>query len=150
MVICLERGADFHMAQRMPLPLTVSCFSKIKIGLHFWYRLTWVVLDKGPLNGCVCVCVKAQTDASLTAGQYMPQTTTETEIWGVDTDAVDSFLDVECDVTTRWLGNAGELVASQQRVHAEVWQRTRHLKHVVLHATHTHTQLITACQYQLL
>jgi len=28
-VICLERGADLHMAQLMPLPLTVSCFSKI-------------------------------------------------------------------------------------------------------------------------
>jgi len=26
MVICLERGADLHMAQLMPLPLTVSCF----------------------------------------------------------------------------------------------------------------------------
>ena len=25
--------------------------------LPFWFRLTWVVLDKGPLNGCVCVCV---------------------------------------------------------------------------------------------
>ena len=22
--------------------------------LPFWYRLTWVVKDKGPLNGCVC------------------------------------------------------------------------------------------------
>jgi len=32
MVICLERGADLHMAQLMPLPLTVSCFSKIQIG----------------------------------------------------------------------------------------------------------------------
>ena len=30
-VICLERGADFHMAQLMPLPLAVSCFSKIQI-----------------------------------------------------------------------------------------------------------------------
>jgi len=55
MVICLERGADLHMAQLMPLPLTVSCFSKIQIGLPFWYRLTRVVLDKGPLNRCVCV-----------------------------------------------------------------------------------------------
>ena len=35
MVICLERGADFHMAQLMPLPLTVSCFSKIQVGLTF-------------------------------------------------------------------------------------------------------------------
>ena len=31
-VIGLERGADLHMAQLMPLPLTVSCFSKIQIG----------------------------------------------------------------------------------------------------------------------
>ena len=35
MVICLERGADLHMAQVMPLPLTVSCFSKIQVGLTF-------------------------------------------------------------------------------------------------------------------
>ena len=57
MVICLEQGADLHMAQLMPLPLTVSCFSKIQIGFTFWYRLKRVVLEKGPLNGCVCVCV---------------------------------------------------------------------------------------------
>ena len=35
MVIYLERGADLHMAQLMPLPLTVSCFIKIQIGLTF-------------------------------------------------------------------------------------------------------------------
>ena len=144
MVICPERVADLHMFQLMPLPLTVSCFSKIQIGvtflvlahlgspgqravkrlfvclllsikpsvlwrcwlgsrkgirpvknwvvecwlgyvwskvqtciwpswchchslslasaksrlvLPFWYRLTRVVLDKGLLNRCVCVCV---------------------------------------------------------------------------------------------
>jgi len=34
-VICLERDADLHMAQLMPLPLTVSCFSKIQIGRTF-------------------------------------------------------------------------------------------------------------------
>jgi len=33
--ISLERGADLHMAQLMPLPLTVSCFSKIQIGFTF-------------------------------------------------------------------------------------------------------------------
>jgi len=33
--ICLERGADLHTAQLMPLPLTVSCFSKIQIGSTF-------------------------------------------------------------------------------------------------------------------
>jgi len=35
MVICLERGADLHMAQLMPLPLAISCFSKIQIGCTF-------------------------------------------------------------------------------------------------------------------
>ena len=35
MVICLEQGADLHMAQLMPLPLTVSCSSKIQIGFTF-------------------------------------------------------------------------------------------------------------------
>jgi len=34
-VICLEQGADLHMAQLMLLPLTVSCFSKIQIGFTF-------------------------------------------------------------------------------------------------------------------
>jgi len=34
-VICLERGADLHMVQQIPLPLTVSCFSKIQIGFTF-------------------------------------------------------------------------------------------------------------------
>jgi len=50
MVICLERGADLHTAQLMPLPLTVSCFSKIQIGFIFLVRLTRVVLEKGPLK----------------------------------------------------------------------------------------------------
>jgi len=35
MVICLERVADLHTAQRIPPPLTVSCFSKIPIGFTF-------------------------------------------------------------------------------------------------------------------
>jgi len=34
-VICLERGADLQTAQLMPLPLTVSCSSKIQIGFTF-------------------------------------------------------------------------------------------------------------------
>ena len=35
MVICLERGADLHMAQQIPLPLTVSRSRKIQIGFTF-------------------------------------------------------------------------------------------------------------------
>jgi len=53
-VICVEQVAELHMAQQMPLPFTVSYFCKIQISLTFLvYQLTWVVLDKGPLNGCV-------------------------------------------------------------------------------------------------
>jgi len=57
MVICLEQGADLHLAQRISLPLTVSCFSKIQIGFTFLVpaqpsspgqrAVKWV---------CVCVC----------------------------------------------------------------------------------------------
>ena len=57
MVICLERGADLHIAQLMPLPLTVSCFSKIQIGftflVPFWYRLTRVVSERAVKRVCV-------------------------------------------------------------------------------------------------
>jgi len=35
MVNGLERGADMHMSQLMPLPLTVSCSSKIQTGFTF-------------------------------------------------------------------------------------------------------------------
>jgi len=35
MVISLQRDADLHMGRLMPLPLTVSCFSKIQIGFTF-------------------------------------------------------------------------------------------------------------------
>jgi len=57
MAICLERGADLHTAQLMPLPLTVSCFSKIQIGFAFLVPAHLGSPGKGPLNGCVCVAV---------------------------------------------------------------------------------------------
>jgi len=62
MVICLQQGADLHMAQLMQLPLTVSCFSKIQIGL----RPTFLVPAHPGSPGkraikrvyvCLCVCV---------------------------------------------------------------------------------------------
>jgi len=55
MVICLERGADLHIAQLMPLPLTISCFIKIQISFTLMYWPTRVVVEKGPLNARVCV-----------------------------------------------------------------------------------------------
>jgi len=71
-VICLERGADLHMVQLMPLPLTVSCFSKIQIGF------TFLVLAHLGSPGqrvvkrvCVCVCVCcAAVDKILTDSMF--------------------------------------------------------------------------------
>ena len=54
MVICLWRGVDLHMAQLMPLPLTISCACKSRLVLPFWYGLTRVIPDKRPLNSCCC------------------------------------------------------------------------------------------------
>ena len=58
MVICLERGADLHTAQLMPLPLTVSCFSKIQI---FFTVLVPAHLgspgQRAAKRVCLCVCV---------------------------------------------------------------------------------------------
>jgi len=55
-VICLERGADLHMAQLMPLALAVSCFNKIQTGFTFL-----VPADPGSPGQRavkrVCVCV---------------------------------------------------------------------------------------------
>jgi len=51
-VICLERVADLHMAQLIPLPLTVSCFSKIQIGFPFLLPAHLGNPGKG-----MCVCV---------------------------------------------------------------------------------------------
>jgi len=55
-VICLELGADLHMAQLMPLPLTVSCFSKIQIGFSFLVPAHQGSPGKRAIKR-VCVCV---------------------------------------------------------------------------------------------
>ena len=68
-VICLEQGADLHMAQLMPLPLTVSCFSKIQTGFTFL-----VLAHPGSpgqraikqVSVCVCVCTtESASDKSV-------------------------------------------------------------------------------------
>jgi len=57
MAICLERGAELHMAQLMLLPLTVSCFSKIQIGFTFLLLAHPGSPGKGAVKRvCVCVC----------------------------------------------------------------------------------------------
>ena len=62
MVICLERGADLHMAQWMPLPLTVSCLSKIQIGFSFLAPAHPGSPGQRAVKRvcvCVCACVRA-------------------------------------------------------------------------------------------
>ena len=54
-VICLERGADLHMAQLMPLPLTVSCFSKIQISSPFLVPADLGIPRQGAHKTCVCL-----------------------------------------------------------------------------------------------
>jgi len=57
-VVSLEQGADLHMAQLMPLPLTVSCFSKIQIGFTFLVLAYLSSPGKRAVKRvCVCVCV---------------------------------------------------------------------------------------------
>ena len=57
-VICLDRGADLHMAQLMPLPLTVSWFSKIQIGFTFLVPAhPGSPGHRAIKQVCVCVCV---------------------------------------------------------------------------------------------
>jgi len=69
-VVCLERVADLHMVQLMPLPLTVSCFSKIQIDCTFLVpahpgspgqravkRVCVYVCVCACMHACVCVCL---------------------------------------------------------------------------------------------
>ena len=62
MVICLEQGTDLHMAQLMPLPLAVSCFSKIQIGFTFLVPAhpgspnNWTVFDNSATVSGMKVC----------------------------------------------------------------------------------------------
>ena len=57
MVICLERGADLHMAQLVPLPLIVSCSSKIQIGFPFLVPAhPGSPGERAVERVCACVC----------------------------------------------------------------------------------------------
>ena len=77
MLICLERGADcLHVAQLMPLLSQNAIVSCLRLVLPLWYRLTPVVLEKRPLNGCVCVRVSrkmsSRIDTPIHAGSHPP------------------------------------------------------------------------------
>ena len=70
MVICLERGADLHMSQLMPLPLTVSCFSKIQIGFTFLVPTHLGSPEKRAVKRGVCVAYSKLKKSSASAIKY--------------------------------------------------------------------------------
>ena len=64
-VICLEWDADLHMSQMMPMPLTVSCFSKIQIGFTFLVPAHLGSPGKRAVKRvCVCVCANRDVNKS--------------------------------------------------------------------------------------
>ena len=66
MAICPEQDADLHMAQLMPVPLTVSCFSKIQIGFTFLVPAHLGSPRKRAVKRvCVCVCFVHYTSRLL-------------------------------------------------------------------------------------
>jgi len=67
-VVCLEQGADLHIAQLMPLPLTVSCFNKIQIGFTFLVPAHPGSPGKRAVKW-VCVCDAAKY-AAATSGTF--------------------------------------------------------------------------------
>ena len=69
MVICLERGADLHMVQLMPLPLTVSCFSKIQTGFTFLVPAYLGSFGQRAVKR-VCVCVFSWHSISITLSRH--------------------------------------------------------------------------------
>ena len=74
-VICLQRAADLHMTQLTPLPLTVSCFSKIQNG---FYRAMLCIrgTSHGPVSVRLSVSLSVTSRSSTkTAKRRITQTT---------------------------------------------------------------------------
>ena len=141
MVICLERGADLHMAQLMPLPLTVSGFSKIQTGFTFLVHPGSPV--KKPLNGCVWGGGHTAMAAVSCDGQTERQTDS-----GSGSRGLCNELAVVCGVVVGVLGSAQSTFTSPTSFmhHDDHTQHTRlqhdadqrpHCCHTP--CTHTHT-----------
>ena len=86
-VVCLERDADLHIAQLMPLTLTVSCFSKVEIGFTFLVRVHSVSSGQRAVKWvCVCVCVIALT-CEMSPGACMSGIASELAAKHVESEA---------------------------------------------------------------
>ena len=97
MVTCLEQGGDLHMAQLMPLPLTVSFFSKIQFGFTF---LVPAHLDSPGKRSVKQVCVLGQSFLFL--GSPLPPFP-KTNIWGlVEQDFFACWISSQPSVPKQW------------------------------------------------
>ena len=47
---------QWHQLGHMQVCTSLQTNNHARLVLPFWYQLTWVVPEKGQLNGCVCVC----------------------------------------------------------------------------------------------
>ena len=77
MVICLEQGADLNTTQLMPLPLTISCSSKIHIGFTFVVQADLGSPGQRAVKQ-VCVCVSGYLYGARCRLQYHPADATAT------------------------------------------------------------------------
>jgi len=82
MFICLERGADLHMAHLMPLPPTVSCFSKIQIGFTFLVLAHPGSPGQRAVKHVCVVCMAFSALTLLVGWQEGHPSCKKTEWWG--------------------------------------------------------------------
>jgi len=79
-----SEGADLHMAQLMPLPLTISCYSKIQIGFTFLVPAHPGSPEKRAFKR-VCVYLISQyafSALTLLVGRQEGHPAMKTEQWG--------------------------------------------------------------------
>ena len=130
---CLEQGADLHMASWCHCHSLSPASVKSRLVLPFWYRLTRVVPEKGPLNGCVracvraCVCVKvwlssvALKEPVLMCGNWTVRQATSQQVFRMTTFCVDtcfqsfSTLISRIITTLRW--NSAHVATGRCRKH---------------------------------
>jgi len=132
MVICLQRGADLHMAQLMPLPLTVYCFSEIQIGYTFLEPAHPGSPGKRAVKH-VCVCVwilfaKHQQWHRPNENKTQQMVTRSKLIFAVCNSKLDTVQQKQCSLHSlsylilplRWAGHNGPLNA-EAALHLTQW-----------------------------
>ena len=76
---------------------------KSRLVLPFWYRLTRVVLDKGPLNAGVCVCVdfdriNCRVDRSVFGSGFGQTCVSSKTLWTMNGD-LSTYISIIINVT---------------------------------------------------